>query len=61
VETLPTQDIGLDSGTYFLSFSHNSYKIHRKLWTTVIASYSCYVKVICCTSEKPNPGVRYRC
>lgn len=35
LQTLPTQDIDLDLGTYFLLFSHNSQKIHRKLWTTV--------------------------
>lgn len=35
LQTLPTQHIDLDSGPYFLLFSHNSQKIHRNLWTTV--------------------------
>lgn len=45
LQTLPTQDVGLDSGPYFLLFSYNSQKFHRNLCTTVYSH--CQLLLLC--------------
>lgn len=58
LQTLPTQDIDLDSGPYFLLFSTIARKFMGLygLQSTITTNYSCCVKTICCRSEKSDLG-----